>query len=160
MGNLRQVHVITPGDHFSPRTGSAIPTVVHGLREGIPASEARPSVVVRRDTYTDRYDSVDIIKFDPPINQLLGTYMRWESRNVLSRAAAIICVRDELAEQTAQRLPGARRERIRLLDRIPERARSRPSEGSSGGPSVSPRADAQLAEGTPAHPTSLIPASR
>ena len=25
------IHAITPGDHFSPLTGSAIPTVVHGL---------------------------------------------------------------------------------------------------------------------------------
>ena len=28
------VHVITPGDHYSPRTGSAVPTVVDGLVRG------------------------------------------------------------------------------------------------------------------------------
>lgn len=66
MSRLRHVHVITPGDHYSPRTGSAIPTVVHGLCGAFPESEPRPAVVVRRDTYPDRYDSADIIEFDEP----------------------------------------------------------------------------------------------
>ena len=54
-------HVITPGDHFSPRTGSAIPTVVHGLASGAARAgdaERFPQYVVVEDgTYEPRYDS-------------------------------------------------------------------------------------------------------
>ncbi|MEU2201887.1 glycosyltransferase family 4 protein [Isoptericola sp. NPDC019482] len=63
MPPVRFVHVITPGDHYSPRTGSAVPTVVHGLcsaRRDVP----RPSVVVARGTYPDRYDDADAIEYD------------------------------------------------------------------------------------------------
>lgn len=56
----RQVHVITPGDHFSPRTGSAIPSVVHGLAA---ASERRPVVLVAEGTYPDRYPSADVVEY-------------------------------------------------------------------------------------------------
>ncbi|MEG3614427.1 glycosyltransferase family 4 protein [Isoptericola haloaureus] len=64
----RHIHVITPGDHFSPRTGSAIPTVVHGLASAAPSSAPRPSVVVARGTYPDRYPSADVIEYSasPP----------------------------------------------------------------------------------------------
>ncbi|RYV50754.1 glycosyltransferase family 4 protein [Pengzhenrongella frigida] len=58
------VHVITPGDHFSPRTGSAIPTVVDGLSRATPAGARRPAVLVARGTYPDRYDSADVIEYD------------------------------------------------------------------------------------------------
>ena len=64
MSPRRHVHIITPGDHYSPRTGSAIPTVVHGLCGATPEGEPRPAVVVRRDTYPDRYDSADIIEYE------------------------------------------------------------------------------------------------
>lgn len=54
-------HLITPGDHFSPRTGSAIPTVVHGLatgaRAGGDAGRYPQHVVVQDDTYVPRYES-------------------------------------------------------------------------------------------------------
>lgn len=60
----RLVHVITPGDHFSPLTGSAIPTVVHGLCASRPQGQPRPAVVVARSTYADRYDSADIVEYD------------------------------------------------------------------------------------------------
>ena len=54
-------HVITPGDHFSPRTGSAIPTVVHGLATGAAkrrrADQYPQHVVVQRNTFTPRYES-------------------------------------------------------------------------------------------------------
>lgn len=58
------IHAITPGDHFSPLTGSAIPTVVHGLsgaaaRAGAP----RARVVVDRSTWQPRYDSADVIEY-------------------------------------------------------------------------------------------------
>jgi glycosyltransferase involved in cell wall biosynthesis len=59
------VHAITPGDHFSPRTGSAIPTVVDGLataaaRDG---SSFRQFVVLDRTTMTPRYDSAEVIEY-------------------------------------------------------------------------------------------------
>lgn len=61
-------HVITPGDHFSPRTGSAIPTVVHGLATGAAAAgdthRYPQHVVVQRDTYRPRYASAEAIEFD------------------------------------------------------------------------------------------------
>lgn len=59
------IHAITPGDHFSPRTGSAIPTVVHGLATAA-ASEADPVpqiVVVDRLTMRPRYDSAELIEY-------------------------------------------------------------------------------------------------
>lgn len=61
-------HVVTPGDHFSPRTGSAIPTVVHGLASG--AAEAGdatryPQVVVVQDgTMTPRYPSARAVTYE------------------------------------------------------------------------------------------------
>ena len=61
---MRHVHVITPGDHYSPSTGSAIPSVVHGLCTATPDTEPRPAVVVARGTYPDRYDSAAIIEYD------------------------------------------------------------------------------------------------
>ncbi len=57
------MHVITPGDHFSPRTGSAIPTVVHGLATAANARGDRPQVVVARGTYPDRYPSADVVEY-------------------------------------------------------------------------------------------------
>lgn len=60
------IHAITPGDHFSPRTGSAIPTVVHGLaaaaaRDPDPVHHA---VVLDRSTMRPRYDSAEAIEYD------------------------------------------------------------------------------------------------
>lgn len=61
------IHVITPGDHYSPRTGSAIPTVVHGLASAsaADASASRPPHFVALDasTYRPRYDSADVIEY-------------------------------------------------------------------------------------------------
>ena len=59
------LHAITPGDHFSPRTGSAIPTVVDGLataagREGAPF---RHFVVLDRATMRPRYTSAAAIEY-------------------------------------------------------------------------------------------------
>ncbi len=62
--NARLVHVITPGDHYSPRTGSAVPTVVHGLSGATPAGAPRPAVVVARGTYTPRYDSAEVLEYE------------------------------------------------------------------------------------------------
>lgn len=60
---MRPLHVITPGDHFSPSTGSAVPTVVHGLCAFAPAGQPRSAVAVALGTYPDRYDSADIIEY-------------------------------------------------------------------------------------------------
>jgi len=59
------LHAITPGDHFSPRTGSAIPTVVEGLaaaarREG---ASFRHFVVLDRSTMQPRYSSAAVIEY-------------------------------------------------------------------------------------------------
>ena len=60
----RLVHVITPGDHFSPSTGSATVTVVNGLSAATPPNRPRPAVVVATGTYADRYDSADVIEYE------------------------------------------------------------------------------------------------
>ena len=173
----RHVHLLTPGDHFSPRTGSAVPTVVHGLASG--GVGPRPTVVVARGTYAPRYPSADVIEYDEapqrradryldllagtlgvarpgarralaatlraqgswpesvvlahnapqavplvaprhtPVlyahNQLLRTYGRREAARVLDRAAAVVCVSEYLADETARLLPTALRGRVRAV---------------------------------------------
>lgn len=61
----RQVHVITPGDHFSPLTGSATSTVVHGICKHLPTGLPRPAVLVAKGTYAARYPSADVIEYYP-----------------------------------------------------------------------------------------------
>lgn len=60
------IHAITPGDHFSPRTGSAIPTVVHGLAAAArrDPDPVRQAVVIDRATMHPRYGSAEIIEYD------------------------------------------------------------------------------------------------
>lgn len=64
----RVIHAITPGDHFSPRTGSAIPTVVHGLTGAAALDRAAPryrqSVALGTGTWHPRYDTADVLEFD------------------------------------------------------------------------------------------------
>ena len=62
----RLVHLITPGDHYSPRTGSAIPTVVHGLSSHRPREQPRPAVLVAAGTYPERYDSAEVLEYPLP----------------------------------------------------------------------------------------------
>ena len=70
-GELRPyVHVITPGDHYSPLTGSAVPTVVDGLSRFAPNNSAQSMVVVDRDTYPERYDSAQVIEYAAVANHL------------------------------------------------------------------------------------------
>lgn len=59
------LHVLTPGDHFSPRTGSAIPTVVDGLARAAAKDpeNTRQGVVVEASTYPERYSSADAIEY-------------------------------------------------------------------------------------------------
>lgn len=56
----RQIHALTPGDHFSPRTGSAIPTVVDGLCR---YADTHAAVLVAAGTYPDRYSSAEAIEY-------------------------------------------------------------------------------------------------
>ncbi len=68
------LHAITPGDHFSPRTGSAIPTVVDGLTRAS-AGEAAPFrhvVVLDRSTMRPRYPSALVIEYtgEPRVSRL------------------------------------------------------------------------------------------
>lgn len=58
------VHAITPGDHYSPRTGSAIPTVVHGIASASTAAGApRHAVLLEESTFAPRYDSAELIEY-------------------------------------------------------------------------------------------------
>lgn len=63
----RVIHAITPGDHYSPRTGSAIPTVVHGLAGAAGrvsgAERYEQFVAVEAGTFEPRYDSAVPIEF-------------------------------------------------------------------------------------------------
>lgn len=71
----RHVHVLTPGDHYSPRTGSAIPTVVHGLAGATPDGTPRPHVLVARGTYPDRYNSAVVDEYVPASMGRVGRYV-------------------------------------------------------------------------------------
>lgn len=65
MGERRVIHAITPGDHFSPRTGSAVPTVVHLLADAaVRAGDARHGVILDCTTMSPRYEGVDLIEYD------------------------------------------------------------------------------------------------
>ena len=59
------VHLITPGDHFSPLTGSATSTVVHGLAGAAARTTASMPqfVAVDASTYPRRYESATVIEF-------------------------------------------------------------------------------------------------
>ncbi|GAB3800245.1 hypothetical protein GCM10028798_14470 [Humibacter antri] len=70
----RYVHVITPGDHFSPATGSAIPTVVDGL-SAASAGGASSSVVVARGTFANRYPSAEVIEYAPVRRRRFDRYL-------------------------------------------------------------------------------------
>ncbi len=69
------VHAITPGDHFSPRTGSAVPTVVDGLSRHRPERSPRPTVLVARGTYPDRYTSAAVVEYAPRRSRRTDRYL-------------------------------------------------------------------------------------
>jgi glycosyltransferase involved in cell wall biosynthesis len=75
MSGPRQIHLVTPGDHFSPRTGSAIPTVVHGLCGATPVGDPTPAVLVARGTYPDRYRSAEVLDYEPRYPTRLDHYL-------------------------------------------------------------------------------------
>ncbi|WP_139185802.1 glycosyltransferase family 4 protein [Sanguibacter gelidistatuariae] len=93
------IHLITPGDHFSPRTGSAVPSVVHGLCGGAGPS-VRSSVLVARGTYPDHYPSAQIIEYDLVHGARYGRYVDAARGQLgLPRSAAQRPVRAALSEQ-------------------------------------------------------------
>ncbi|WP_407316564.1 glycosyltransferase family 4 protein [Isoptericola halotolerans] len=96
------VHVLTPGDHFSPRTGSAIPTVVDGLSTGAPAGGPRATVVVAAGTYPQRYPSADAVEYSPvparPADRYVDVAL---ARLGLPRAGVRRTLRAALAGQAA-----------------------------------------------------------
>lgn len=57
-------HVITPGDHYSPRTGSAVVTVVHGLVREHQRAGGSSTVVVSRGTYDDHFAEGRVVEYD------------------------------------------------------------------------------------------------
>lgn len=68
------VHALTPGDHFSPRTGSAIPTVVDGLASAAAADDRYPQrVLLDASTFHPRYASAEAIEYTGA-----GFPVRWE----------------------------------------------------------------------------------
>ncbi len=71
----RLVHVITPGDHFSPSTGSATVTVVNGLSAATPPNRPRPAVVVATGTYADRYETADVIEYEQRSTRRFDRYV-------------------------------------------------------------------------------------
>lgn len=95
----RYIHVITPGDHFSPRTGSAIPTVVNGLATAC-APRARDAVAVARGTYPDRYDSADVLEYEAVSRRRAHRYLdasisRLGLPRVMARRAYAASVSDQ-----------------------------------------------------------------
>ncbi|MEP7763057.1 glycosyltransferase family 4 protein [Sanguibacter sp. 25GB23B1] len=98
----RHVHLITPGDHYSPRTGSAIPSVVHGLCSNADPGSPRPAVLVSRGTYPDRYPSADIIEYELVERRPRDRYVD-AARGLLGRprAGAQRPVRPALADQSS-----------------------------------------------------------
>lgn len=57
------IHAITPGDHFSPRTGSAVPSVVDGLSRAAADPTPLARVLVATGTYPDRYASAASVEY-------------------------------------------------------------------------------------------------
>ncbi|MGR0318716.1 glycosyltransferase family 4 protein [Agromyces sp. ZXT2-3] len=101
------VHAITPGDHFSPRTGSAIPTVVHGLATAA-ARDADPVphlVALAADTMRPRYASAEPIEY---------ARAPWLTRN------------DRVADLVRARLGGARTATRGFYEPVAAAIRDRP----------------------------------
>lgn len=94
---LGEVHLITPGDHYSPATGSAVPTVVHGLAS---AAAERPTVLLATGTYSERYASADIVEYPMHAPRRLDRYVDVAAARVgLPRAGARASYRAALRPQ-------------------------------------------------------------
>ncbi|SFR90845.1 Glycosyltransferase involved in cell wall bisynthesis [Microbacterium sp. cf046] len=96
----RLIHVITPGDHFSPLTGSATVSVVHGLSVARAPGSPRPAVLVAAGTYADRYDSADVLEYRQRPTHRVDRYVdAVRSRWGLSRSRARDRYRAALIDQ-------------------------------------------------------------
>lgn len=94
---LGEVHLITPGDHYSPRTGSAVPTVVHGLAA---AAARTPVVLVAAGTYPDRYPSAAAVEYSMRAPRRRDRYVdAAAARAGLPRSGARASYRAALAPQ-------------------------------------------------------------
>lgn len=99
-GARGDVHVLTPGDHFSPRTGSAIPTVVDGLCRAAPPSAPRPRAVVALGTYPERYTSAEVLTYRPAAVRTWDRYVDLAlARAALPRPGARRTLRPTLTDQ-------------------------------------------------------------
>lgn len=98
-----EVHVLTPGDHFSPRTGSAIPTVVDGLCAALPpGTTPRPRVAVADGTYPDRYASADAVGYPLASSRPADRYLDAAAGRLgLPRPGVRRTLRPTLADQDA-----------------------------------------------------------
>jgi glycosyltransferase involved in cell wall biosynthesis len=96
-----EVHLLTPGDHFSPRTGSAIPTVVDGLCAAITDPDRpRPRVLVADGTYPDRYPSAEVVGYPPAAARSTDRYLdALAGRLALPRPGVRRTLRPALAAQ-------------------------------------------------------------
>lgn len=95
------IHIPTPGDHYSPSTGSAVMTVIHELSRCHDAEGGRTDVVVSQGTYSDHYPvgrAVSVPASRPPtkpmkvIDALAGRLRlpRWFSAQAYQPAVAAI----------------------------------------------------------------------
>lgn len=175
------VHAITPGDHYSPSTGSAIPTVVDGIAGAAAGRGPAQYVIVADGTYDDRYLSAapvsyrqgphvgrlgrisditigrvttfrptarrelrpllqcqrawghstvlahNLVGLVPLVdtqmhsavlyahNQLLRTYSRRELSRTLSKASAVVCVSDFLANEFSTFMPPRLRHLVHVV---------------------------------------------
>ena len=55
-------HLPTPGDHYSPATGSAVITVLHGLVREHVAAGGSARIIVTAGTYADRYPEGNVVE--------------------------------------------------------------------------------------------------
>ncbi|ANC32720.1 glycosyltransferase family 4 protein [Isoptericola dokdonensis] len=97
----RLVHLITPGDHYSPSTGSAVPSVVHGISSA--AGRDRSAVLVARGTYADRYDSAETLEYDDvPATGTAARYTRYTD----AAAGRVLGVRPTVRRRLRSALAG------------------------------------------------------
>lgn len=97
--------------------GLARPGVRRGLAAALRAQESWPGSVVLAHNAPQAVPLV-ALRHTPVLyahNQLLRTYGRREAARVLDRAAAVVCVSEYLADETARMLPAGLRERVRAV---------------------------------------------
>lgn len=58
-------HLLTPGDHYSPSTGSAVVTVAHNLCREQSRAGGHSTVAVSSSSYTDRYPDGQVVEYTP-----------------------------------------------------------------------------------------------